>query len=336
MKRAALFFCLFVLMVTIIFPQQSDFPKLTGSYLGQTPPGKTPEIFAPGIISTGLEEVLCTFMPDGNEIIFGIIYSKPHYPGVHSLLVRSYVKDGIWSFPEVMKLSGDKYSYLYPFISYDGTELYFQSDLPTNKPELKDKYNIWRCKRIDNTWSDPEPLPLPINGRGDVSGPSFSINGEFYYTLMSGDPEVDGIYKSQYLNGIFSEPERLPESVNVKQGSFDGVISPDGSYYIVNVYGKEDSYGETDLYVSFNEENGNWTPLKNLGSNINTKLNEGSARISSDGRYIFFSGYLGNQDFYSDYPSYSDVLYSRIRPMYGNSDIYWVSTKIIEELRLKE
>ena len=336
MKKLILLVCLMLIVAIATDAQQAGFPKLTGPYLGQKPPGIQPELFAPGVISTGLEEALCTFMPDGNEIIFGIMYSKPHNPGVHSLLVRSYMKDGIWSFPEVMKISGDRYDYMYPFITYDGSELFFQSDLPTGKPQLKDKYNIWRCKRIDNTWSDPEPLPLPINGRGDVSGPSLSKLGDFYFTLMSGNPEVDGIYKSQYNNGIFSEPERLPESVNVKQGSFDGVISPDGSYYLVNVYRKEDSNGETDLYVSFKNDDGNWTPLKNLGSNINTKLNEGSARISSYGQYIFFSGLLGNQDFYSDYPSYSDILNSRIKPLYGNYDIYWVSAKVINDLKPKK
>ena len=38
------------LVTTISFSQQSDFPKLTGPYLGQKPPGMTPEIFVPGII----------------------------------------------------------------------------------------------------------------------------------------------------------------------------------------------------------------------------------------------------------------------------------------------
>ncbi|MFH1197127.1 MAG: hypothetical protein V1720_15630 [bacterium] len=336
MKKITFTFSLLLMIGTNLFSQQTDFTKLTGKYFGQKLPGVTPEIFAPGIISTGLEEAICTFMPDGNEIVFNILYSKPHHRGVYSALVRSYIQNGIWSYPGVMKLSGDKYAYLYPFISYDGKELFFQSDLPTNRPELKDKYNIWRCKRIEGAWSEPEPLPLPINGRGDVSGPSLSLNGEFYFTLMSGNSEVDGIYKSSYDGEVFSEPERLPETVNVKQGSFDGVISPDGSYYIVNVYGKEDGYGETDLYVSFKEGNENWTPLKNLGPKINTNINEGSARITADGQYIFFSGILGNQNFYSDNPTYEDILNSRTKPLYGNYDIYWVSAKIIEEYRQKK
>ncbi|MBU1012776.1 MAG: hypothetical protein KKG99_07210 [Bacteroidetes bacterium] len=329
MKKQALIICLLLVVASCTNQQQE---VKSGPYLGEKQPGIDPVLFAPGTISTGLEETLCTFTPDGNEIIFGILYSKPHSPKLHCSLVRSYLTGGVWSFPEIMKLSEDKYSHMYPFISYDGGELYFQSDLPTNSPELKDKYNIWKCKRVGDHWSDPEPLPMPVNGRGDVSGPSMSANGEFYYTLMSGNPKLDGIYKSNFRDGTFSEPERLPESVNVKEGSFDGVISPDGTYYLVNVYGKEDSYGATDLYVSFKDENEIWTPLKNLGSTINTKLNEGSARISSDGKYIFFSAVLGNQDFYNDSPTYGDILNTRTKPHFGNYDIYWVSTKIIEGL----
>ena len=325
------------LMLTISsHVQKDDFPVLRGPYLGQKPPGMTPEIFAPGIVSTGLDETLCAFTPDNNEIIFGLIYHKPHSPKIYSVLARSFVKDGAWTSPEVMKFSGDTFAYLYPFVSYDGKELYFQSDMPTNRPELKDKYNIWRCQRQGGEWGKPEPLPPPVNGRGDVSGPSMSASGEFFYTLMSGKPALDGIHKSQYRNGVFSEPERLPENVNVRQGSFDGVVSPDGRYYIVNVYGKEDSYGETDLYVSFRDRNGDWTPLKNLGGSVNTKLNEGSARNSADGRYIFYTAYRGNDNFYGPHPAYSDILNNRLKPHSGNSDIYWVSAKLLEELRPKK
>lgn len=335
-KRSALVLGLVLIVATSVLSEQAEKSALTGPYLGQKPPGLTPEVFAPGIVSTGLEEALCAFMPDNEEIVFSIIYRKPHSPNPHSALVRSRLENGAWSRPQVMKLAGDGYAYLYPFISYDGKELYFQSDMPTGRPELKDKYNLWRCRRSGSEWGPPEPLPAPVNGRGDVSGPSMSKSGEFFYTLMSGRPERDGIYSSRLRNGAFSHPERLPETVNVRQGSFDGVVSPDGSYYIVNVYRKEDSLGETDLYVSFRDNQGSWTPLQNLGPGINSKLNEGSARISADGRYIFFTGYFGNVDLFGDHPTYDDILNSRIKPRCGNSDIYWVSGRIIEKLRPRE
>ena len=42
---------------------------LTGDYLGQTPPGSTPVIFAPGIVSTaGKNEHTLSFSPDGTEM----------------------------------------------------------------------------------------------------------------------------------------------------------------------------------------------------------------------------------------------------------------------------
>ena len=49
-----------------------DFPVLKGNYLGQKPPGMEPEIFAPGIISTGLSEAVCCFSPEGKEVYWNI------------------------------------------------------------------------------------------------------------------------------------------------------------------------------------------------------------------------------------------------------------------------
>jgi len=50
MKKPILFSFLLVTAITVN-AQQADFPKLTGPYLGQKPPGDQPEIFVPGLIS---------------------------------------------------------------------------------------------------------------------------------------------------------------------------------------------------------------------------------------------------------------------------------------------
>ena len=56
---------------TSISAQQKDFPILTGPYLGQEPPEKTPEVFAPDIILTEeFKEFGCTFLSDGSEFHF--------------------------------------------------------------------------------------------------------------------------------------------------------------------------------------------------------------------------------------------------------------------------
>ena len=49
----------------------ADFPVLKGPYLGQKPPGMTPELFAPGIVSVNkYSEFVCMFTPGGKECIF--------------------------------------------------------------------------------------------------------------------------------------------------------------------------------------------------------------------------------------------------------------------------
>jgi hypothetical protein len=333
MKKVIPLFLLLIGAAARLTSTPEDFPRLTGPYLGQRPPGVVPELFAPDIISTGLNEGIATFMPAADEIVFMVIYRKPHSQRVFTSLVTSRVNDGVWSAPQLMEFSDARYDDACPFISYDGKELFFQSNRPTNTDGLGNEWNIWRCQRAGERWSNPAPLPSPVNGRGDVSGPSMSKSGVLFFTRV-GPGSASAVYRSSRVRGKYSEPERLPECVN-KDRPFDGVIAPDGRSYIVCAYDKEDSLGGTDLYVTFMDENGGWSPLINLGKGVNTKLNEGSATISPDGKYLFFSGFLVSHDFYSDRMTYADILNNSLKPQYGNSDIYWVSAEIVRELNPK-
>ena len=65
-------------VVITISAQKNDFPKLTGPYLGQKLPGKTPEIFSPGIISLkGRYELNSEFSLDGDEFYFELSTTTP-------------------------------------------------------------------------------------------------------------------------------------------------------------------------------------------------------------------------------------------------------------------
>ena len=52
---------------------KSDFPVLTGAYIGQELPGEYPLLFAPGVISTGMYERDVAMSPDGKEMYFGLM-----------------------------------------------------------------------------------------------------------------------------------------------------------------------------------------------------------------------------------------------------------------------
>lgn len=73
MKRRVVFIVIVIslILAVSIHTQQNDFPVLKGPYLGQKPPGMTPEIFAPGIVSSsGATEYGIAFAPDGKEFYF--------------------------------------------------------------------------------------------------------------------------------------------------------------------------------------------------------------------------------------------------------------------------
>ena len=47
-------------------------PTLSSNYLGQTPPGDSAVVFAPGIVGTGLYTRDIAISPSGDEIYYGV------------------------------------------------------------------------------------------------------------------------------------------------------------------------------------------------------------------------------------------------------------------------
>ena len=109
------------------------------------------------------------------------------------------------------------------------------------------------------------------------------------------------------LDGKYTVPEYLSEAINNLPAVAHPYISPDESYIIVDAQIK--GRAKPRLFISFNK-NGSWSKPIDLGSEINLTDTEFAASVSPDGEYLFFH-----------------------RTTNGNGDIYWVSAKIIEELK---
>ncbi len=99
-----------------------EFPVLKGPYLGQKPPGLKPELFAPGIVSTGQDEATPVFSPDGREFF----YSAKTGPEKRLTIITSKIKEDVWTIPEIAHFSG-KYYDAVSSISPDGNSLFFIS-----------------------------------------------------------------------------------------------------------------------------------------------------------------------------------------------------------------
>src|SRR5262249_39374830 len=80
----------------------------------------------------------------------------------------------------------------------------------------------------------------------------------------------------------------LGDAVNTAGQEIEPWISPDEHLLIFSAKGRPDSQGEYDLYSSFRCE-GKWSAPKPLGAGVNSPGWEFGARVSPDGKYLFFT-----------------------------------------------
>jgi hypothetical protein len=316
--------------------QDAEFPVLTGDYLGQTPPGNQPELFAPGIISTGMYVRDVAITPDGNEIYFSASV------GNFNVIMQTRRVDGVWTRPEVAPFSADPSHFNYePHITPDGQRLLFLSTRPPDGGLVADdergrwvNEDIWAMDRTEDGWGEPYNLGPPVNTDGAEFYPAVTNDGTLYFTRSAPDGE-SYIYRARPVGDGYGEPERLPEQVNSSAAQYNAFIAADESYIIVPVAGREDSHGRTDYYIVFRNPDDEWSEPINMGELVNTPRNgEYSPFVSRDGKYFFFMSVRGQS--WDEAPDTLTAEYlKRVYggPQNGNSDIYWMDAGIIEELR---
>jgi len=290
---------------------EPDYPILTGPYFGQEPPGDTPELFAPGLISTCREHSAAMFTPDGNELWFGRMFPAE--------ICYAKIVNGRWTQPQTAPFSGS-YIDLYPVLSPHGSKLYFTSDRPVDSagPRLsRGEVDLWVAERMDGRWSEPRHLGETINIGRRTSCGSIAANGNLYFTTSPVADRSAEMYRSVFVGGVYSEPESLTE-LNSPQPDHCPFVAPDESYLIFSSF--RGGFGRSDLFISFRTSDGSWTEPTNMGARINSPQKDEYPFVTPDGRYLFFN---------SNRPS---ALNETTIPE-GPGNIYWVDAGIITELR---
>ncbi|MBU1013893.1 MAG: hypothetical protein KKG99_12895 [Bacteroidetes bacterium] len=285
MKRIILLLVIaFLSIVSKGQTNQNDFPILKGPYLGQKPPGMTPELFAPGVISRSdyFEHSAAIFTPDGNEVYWA---AKPNNERYYRIYCMKMV-DGKWSKPEVASFCKENEYYQQFTLSPDGKKLYF-----TNGEKLL------YVEKQKNGWSSPSDVPAIITSGTDANICCITNNGSIYFISR---PGYD-IYVTRLLNGSYTKPEKLGTQINTDDYRENSVyVAPDESYIIIEA--TKDA-ATCELFVSFRMKDNSWSERKKL------PIKWGRLpHVSPDGKYLFFMTREG---------------------------IYWVSSKIFEELRQK-
>lgn len=270
----------------------SSFPILEGPYMGQKPPGMVAEPFAPGIISREGWELEGVFAPGMTEFYFTIdrgAYTSYDPDNFHPTTVGFRQENNVWK----------------KFIEFRRRgEITFSPS--GNRMHMAKGYK----DREGDGWSERKILD-PMIDREDwgIMRLSASAKGTYVFDdYKSGD----AIRISEVKDGKRQEPVLMGEAINSGKMTAHPFIAPDESYIIWDSE-REDGYGDSDLYISFRQEDGTWGPAINMGEGVNSPNWDAYASVTPDGKYILFNRGIDE----------------------NNIDIYWVDASIIERLRPK-
>ena len=103
---------------------------------------------------------------------------------------------------------------------------------------------------------------------------------------------------------------RLKGLINGDYDEYNPFVAPDGCFIICNIAGLPDSYGGSDLYISFHRPDSTWTEPINMGPAVNSEAADLKANLSPDGEFLFFTS-------------------SRR----GTADVYWIDARILDALK---
>ncbi len=309
-KMKAKFIILFFLPGIHLLAQQAA----TINYLNEKPPGMVAELFAPGTVSSPLSEHSSpAFSPDGTVVLWTVM--NKNYRG--SLWEMRY-QNGLWSTPRRPSFADSTADDYYASFSPDGKKLYFSSRRKAPAPFSQNiDMRIWAVERTETGWGNPVPLDT-VASQGREYAHSITKNGTLYFSSPHGGGTSLNIHKAEKKNGHYIKPVLLPYNINTVNYEDGAFVAADESFLIFESDRPEGIAGSIDLYISFKSTNGRWCLPVNMGTKINSAGSERFARLSPDGKYLFFGSTRNSS-----------------AERWG-FDIYWIDAKVIDELRNSE
>jgi hypothetical protein len=274
-----LLFAIILASITIAHGQ-GKFWNSPQAYLGQQPPGDTPQIFALKLLTQkdtfSFDRV--AFSDDGMEFYYPT--NTTWFDGKNSKIRYFKFEQDSWKGPFILNEH-----YYAPTFSIDGRSLYLEGGQPDSLHA-----HIWRSDRTTNGgWTEPALFLQTDFGLYDLMPTN---SGTFYIGSngRQGSRRNYSTYDFCTLN--ISTNDTIVKSLGspVNTPGFDGdfFVARDESYMIVSAKEKKDF--ECELWITFRRPDRTWTAPVSLGPLINNRdAHRWGEYVTPDGKYLFYS-----------------------------------------------
>ncbi len=188
-----------------------------------------------------------------------------------------------------------------PVIAPDGRTIYFCNDHNDGKGD-----DVWFSILGSNGWEKAQSMGTPINNINSNALMSVSADNNIIYLLHK--YKADGTfggrgisYAVRTANGWSVPKDIVIDNLTNEHKRVVHYFSQDTKYMLSALQTKE-SYGDSDIYVSFKKSDGSYTEPMNIGYIINTNGAETTPFLASDNKTMYFSsdghaGYGSNDIF---------------------------------------
>jgi outer membrane protein OmpA-like peptidoglycan-associated protein len=247
----------------------------------------------------GLKVVLRTGSVKGYNLIDAIAISNNN-ARIKSKVNTLRYSEAVSKAENLGRQVNSRYIERLPIISPDGSTLYFaRKNHPDNiinkRNEVKD--DIWIAeKNYNGSWGAAKHGGSVLNN--DLHNFVIAISPDNNYLYVASaykNYKKDGVAVSKRKRGRWTEPKNLKIKNMYNRSRFAGYhVSMDGQILLMAVE-RDDTEGDRDLYVSFKQNDGDWTEPMNLGNVVNSVGMESSVFLAADNRTIYFSsnGFAG-------------------------------------------
>jgi len=177
----------------------------------------------------------------------------------------------------------------FPVLTADQQELIFTRRLGNGAEHDEDL--VVSRKDKQGRWTAPESISKNINSSLNEGTCTISADGrKLIFTSCVGRQSFGScdLYQSIKVGDEWSVPVNLGPNVNSTEWESQPALSADGrTLYFVS--DRRGGLGRRDIWVSQQNEKGEWSKARNLGAPVNTAFDEISPFIHANGQALYFA-----------------------------------------------